>query len=455
MNRFLYLCILLLMGSSWVQGEEEKNRIIVCENGLEMFQWDLDFIKQAQQSIEVIPCFFGGKTACDLLEAIEARFKEVPDLQVHLLASPVLMKEKEWSIIARLYENYPSHFHLELSVQIPKFNPDLVSVDNHVKLFIVDGTYFSAGGTNLEEKHCTDGTYTPDRNPQENEVDALLAAGVRDQDIVGRGPIAKELRKLFFQLYSVWEQYNESKLLVADPATFKDRHYFPVLESGYVERFETCDRIRELAPDQIKYFMGGPHQSKNAITQEYARLIRGAKKEIILSHLYFFPVEPLFQDLMDAVNRGVKLTIVTNGVTEISPESTKLFGWGNRLSYVPMFYGQCFHFWDALYVAQLPVKETEIYEYHIRDMLIHKKTMLIDNTTFVVGSYNLGQKSAYGDYELILVIEDDKVIEDVKKVHEKDLKHSRKVTPKEAYDWYFDPFTAYIGQLQRQFGGII
>jgi phosphatidylserine/phosphatidylglycerophosphate/cardiolipin synthase-like enzyme len=452
-----FLIISFLFCYPLLQGEEGNNKIIVCDNGLEMFQWDLDFLSHAQESVEVIACFFGGKTACDLIEAIKARLQQVPTLQVHLLASPILMKEKEWSMIHELQERYPDNFHLELSTQVASLSPDLLTIDNHVKVFIVDETYFSAGGTNLEEKHCSEGTYTPDRETgeEQTEVDELLPAGMRDQDIVGKGPLARELRKAFFQLYSVWENYNQTQLLEKDLKIFENKHYFEVTNNCFVERFETATEAREVSPQQIKCVIGGPHQPVNAITQEYIRLIGNAKQEIILAHLYFLPVYPIFQALMEAANRGVKLTIVTNGISEFSPISIHFFGWGNRLSYLPMFYGNTYHFWDATYVASLPVKNTHIYEYSLPDMLLHKKMMLIDGKIFVVGSYNMSLKSACGDYELIIVLDSEEIAHDAMKVHQTDLKHSIKVLPQQAFDWYFDPVTSYLGELQKKFSGIL
>lgn len=453
-----YLLVLLLLVFSAPLRAEEKNALIVCDNGLEMMTWDLEFLSKAEHSVEALVCFFGGTTARRLLDAIGIRLEEVPSLQVHVLASPTMITPQDWKIIDNLSSRFPANFHIEFSTQVAKILPDITTIDNHVKLFVVDEIYYSAGGTNCEEHHCSEGTYTPSKKKiVEIETDHVFPAGMRDQDVVGRGPIAAELRKIFFQLFSLWEDYNRTKYLQEDPKHYSQNvHYFDVTgQRLYVERFEQSDRLRELEAQDIRILLGSPHQPVNMITQEYVRLIQSAQKEIILSHLYFFPTDPIFQALMDAVNRGVKLTLITNGLTADSCEGAQLFVWGNRVSYVPMFYGTTFHFWDVLNVVTMPTRNTTIYEYTVPDVILHKKTMLVDRRYFVVGSYNLGMKSAHGDYELILVIDSEKVAADVLQIHRIDVAHSRQVSAQEACGWYFHPFISYWGELQRRFNGFM
>lgn len=454
-----YLISFILLCFAFPSVAEEKNKLIVCENGLEMLDWDLEFLSQAQHSVEALVCFFGGSPAQRLLKAIETRLEEVPDLQVHLLASPVFLLTADWSLLEHLQQRFPSHFHIEFHTQIVKLLPDMTTIDNHVKLFIVDETYYSAGGTNCEEHHCSEGTYPPPKKTtSELTTDILFPAGMRDQDIVGKGPLAAQLRTFFFQLYALWGDYNKTKYLQEDPNLFNQNiHYFDVTgQQPYVERFEHSDRIRELGEKSIRVILGGPQQAtSNAVTQEYIRLIQNAQEEIILSHLYFFPTASIFQALLDAVNRGVKLTLITNGLGDGSCEGAKLFAWANRMSYVPMFYGATFYFWDAWKAQGRTVRNTTIYEYNVPDVLLHKKTMLVDHRYFVVGSYNLGMKSDHGDYELILVIDSEKVAEDVLQIHKVDVEHSRQVSLQEACSWYFHPFISYWGELQRRFNGFM
>lgn len=457
MKRYLCIFLCLFAFTSLNLKGEEKNTIIVCDNGLEMFGWDLEFIRHAKHSIDISACFFGGKIAREMLAEIEARLEACPDIQVKILATPILLEKEDYEIIDRLKKKYPKNFRLEHATNVTIVWPDVTGIDNHVKVCVVDEQYFSMGGTNLDTSQCSDGTYTPPRNTNKTNVIANnLPAGMRDQDIVGRGPMAKELRLMFCKIFALWNHYNKTSRLERDPDSFTDNpFYFDVTEKPFVERFESAQQAVTLEDHQMKFLLSGSHQSKNVITQEYARLIKGAKKEIKIANLYLSPVDEIFNALLDAVNRGVKLTVITNGVSDIAPEYTKYFCWANRMAYVPLFHGKTFHFWDYWSVKDKKPKNTRIYEYHVKDILLHKKMMIVDDEVFAVGSYNLGLKSHLSDYETLMVIRSPEVIKEINKVHDRDLQHSREVSHKEAVDWYFNPTTSYMGEIQKRFSGLL
>ncbi len=455
LKRFLFCTCLFFLAFRPVSAED--NRVIVCENGLEMLAWDLDFLKNAEQSVEMLPCFFGGDIAQILLKAVEKRLSEVSTLQVHMLASAVFMEEEDWDLVHSLRLNYPDNFHFVLAVQVPLFSTEVTTIDNHVKMFVVDEHYFSAGGTNLEERHCSEGTFNP-KKPTKNTKTAanLLSEAMRDQDIVGAGPLAKDLRHLFFDLFSIWENYEKNLILYTDPKkSLSYNHYFEVNATPFAPLFEHSNRIRELKPGKVEIFLGGPHQKNNKVTEKYLSLIREAKEEIILEHLYFLPIDPILEALMDAARRGVKITLVTNGISEKSPDGALCFVWGNRMSYVPLFYGDTFHFWDICSIKKMVPKNTQIFEYNVDQVYLHKKVMLVDRKIALVGSYNFSVKSAYGDYELVCVIDSPEVTGDVYKVFQRDLKFSRQISPQEACEWYFDPFLSCYGTMQKRFSGFM
>ncbi len=437
---------------------EEANSIIVCENGVEMFQWDLDFVRKAEQSIEISAVFLGGDIARELFKVLDERLTQVPHLQVYLLTSPYLLEPIDWEMLKALQAKYPRNLHVEHATTITIMWPDIAGIDNHIKMFIVDEKYFSSGGTNLDYPQCSEGTFTPERKTKD-KISPLcdsLPSGMRDQDIVGKGALAKDLRISFYKLYALWEDFNKTNILKRDPEHFKNQNaYFPVTKQGQVARFDNSERQRFIAPSHIKKTIGGPHQEKNTITDRYVQLIKEAKQEIVIENLYFFPTDAIFKALLDAVNRGIKLTVVTNGISDISPEYSSLFCWATRMQYVPVLYGNTYHFWDAWDLPNKPIKNTRIFEYHVRDVLLHKKAMIVDRKKSIVGSYNLGTRSDMGDYEMIIEMDSAEIAEDILKVFQRDLQVSREVSPAEARSWYFDPVTSYIAELQKRFHGLL
>ena len=457
MKRLLVLFCLWACMASVVLHAEESNMILVTDNGLEMFHWDLDFIRSAQESVEISAPFMGGEIARELLTTLESRLEQVSKLKVYILTTPTLLEKEDWTILERLHKRFPDRFHLEHASTIVIVWPTVTGIDNHVKTCIIDEKYFSTGGTNLDETQCSEGTWTPHKNL--NKIPFLsnnLPAGMRDQDIVGRGPLASDLRHAFFTMYAMWENYNKTGLLIKDPQKFKEKtYYYPVSSQSHVAHFESSPNLRALKSDQIKIFIGGPHQNQNAISEEYLRLIQEAREEIIISNLYFCPIDSIFNALLDAVNRGVKLTVITNGVGDVAPLYTQFFCWANRMSYVPAIYGSAFHFWDAWSMASKPLKNTRIYEYHVKDVLLHKKIMIVDEKVSLVGSYNLGVRSDMGDYEMVVRMNCPEIAADLKRVQEKDLRHSREISSEEACSWYFDPVKASLGEMQKRVHGLI
>lgn len=436
---------------------EEKNVLIACDNSLEMFEWDLEFIRHATQCIEVSACFCGGAIFRRLLDALETRMRECPSLQVYLLASQTVMEKRDIKRVKDLVKAFPEQLHFQYTANVAVLSPDYSTIDNHVKCMIIDETYFSTGGTNLDTL-CCEGTFTPERQDRDNALSGLdLAAGSRDQDVVGRGPIAKVLRKGFYKLFALWEDYfTNQEILNKDLDAFETschNHYVPLNRAlaPYVPAFEkSSEKIRV---DHIRAIFSGPMHHPNKITQEYKRLIDNAQKEIIIENLHFHPAKAIFQSLIQATHRDLSIKVITNGVTAIAPAYTEFFSWASRINYFPLFVGKEFHFWEKNAARNAPIKNVNIYEYSVKDIVLHKKMMLIDQKYAVIGSYNLGTKSDKSDYELILVIESAEFGKKVAKIFEKDRSFSQEISVDDALYWYFDPIIGYIAGAQKQFHG--
>lgn len=453
------ICLLLLLVTSlWSSLKAEENVLIACDNGLEMLDWDLEFISHAEHSIELSACFAGGEVFLSMLNGIEKQLALHPALQAYVLMTPVMLDGESKQRIETLLQRYPNNFHVEHAMNVTVFWPDLTAIDNHCKILVVDETYFSCGGSNFVDYLCSEGTTTPVRNPKIPIPFAPeeFPAGARDQDVVGRGPLASQLREAFYELFGIWSHYRSTLSLEVNPEAFKHLyHPLNLDQKPFVSRFESADQLVSLPEGSIQFILGGPHQKNNCITQEYVRLIENAREEIIIANMYFCPLKPIMDALMGAVNRGVRITLITNGVSDVAPAYTKFFCWANRVNYVPIFYGSTFRFWDASYCARLPIKNVQVFEYHVKDILLHKKVMIVDKQYFVIGSYNLGTKSAMSDYELILSSSSKELAREALKVLEKDLRHTREVSAEEARNWYFDPYTSYLGEIQRRFHGLL
>lgn len=461
MNKFaallLFICTPFIGFAEEVAPPSENNVIIVCDNGLDMLAWDHEFIALAQQSIEINACFCGGPLLRKLIAACEERLLACPNLLVRFIGSDVLQEDEDAALIVEMQKRYPVRFKFQHTANVLALFPDYSTIDNHVKCVIIDEKYFSAGGTNLDELLCSNGTYTPERN-KKGGFGQNGPAAARDQDVVGRGPMAKLLRVLFYKHFAMWEDYSNKNgtQFVRDPEVFKDNNLYWPLDPNLeivVTSFDTDSRLRQVP--KMELVLGGPMQKSNLITEAYVKLIKEARQEIVIGNMYFNPVPTVRKEFLNAANRGIDITLYTNGISEMAPSYTSLFCWANRINYAPLFYGRDFHYWDAFTAKNQPLRKTRIFEYNVKDILYHKKVMVVDRRYSIVGSYNLGTRSDSSDYEMVLVIDSPEVAQDLLEVFGRDRPLSVEVKPSDALSWYFDPMIGYIAGTQQQFHGFI
>jgi phosphatidylserine/phosphatidylglycerophosphate/cardiolipin synthase-like enzyme len=451
MKKFIFLFLVIF---SFQKVKAEDHQIIVCENSLEMIQWAHKLIGHAEQSIEFSPCFFGGQLLHEMLGTIEAKLKTHPKLKVSLIMSMAFLEPSDIELVTRLQKQYFRQFHVSFTSSVITIGQDLVAVDNHVKMLVVDEQYFIVGGTNYDYSICSEGTTTPKKRIKDCLIGSKLSSGARDQDVIGKGCVAKELRYHFYLLSALWDDYNKSKKLAsADPYFYASKSRIWDLDETKKRPLQAFDSFQDkvsLADHHIQMILGSPTDSPNKITKAYCDLINSAEKEIWIGNLHYAPVDPIAKALMQAVKRGVKVHVISNGVHDNSPESTRFISLPNRLYYIPTFYGRTFGFFDKSKCQKMPVGAVKIYEYNVFDILYHKKVMIVDNHTFVVGSYNLGFRSDNSDHELIMIIQNSEVAHKARTILQRDILFSREVTPQMARDWYFDPILNYQAEVQRK-----
>ncbi|MCH9609347.1 MAG: Cardiolipin synthase [Chlamydiales bacterium] len=450
--RKLILVLCLLFGV--LKGEDVK--IIACDNSLEMVDWGLEFIQHAEQSIDFAACFFGGEVLQTYLKSIEEQMRKHPKLKVNILMMPTFLEPRDKEFLFRLEREFTRQLHVTQTSSVIHVGKELFAIDNHVKMLVVDETYFTMGGTNLDDALCAEGTFPKERRKKEVLIGDKLPSGARDQDVVGRSAlIAKEMRQKFHKLTTVWDEYNKYKRFAStNPDDFEGKTRYEEIDKGrrpFVEKFECADEPITIDSSQIKMILSGSMHNPNWITQEYCHLIENAKKEIVIGNLHFAPAEPMMDKLINASKRGVKTTVITNGIHDRAPSCNAYMSWPNRMNYLPLLYGKKFSFWEKSRCKNTPKCDAHFYEYYVKDILYHKKVMVVDRRYFVIGSYNLGLRSDQADYEYVFVIDSPQVAEEALKVLDKDIKFSLPVSEKKIQEWYFKPMISYQAEVQKQF----
>src|SRR5258706_8548763 len=115
---------------------------------------------------------------------------------------------------------------------------------------------------------------------------------------------------------------------------------------------------------------------KNEISITYVNMLRNATSHVTFLCAYFLPGRLIRHQLRYAVNRGVKIKVITAGVSDV-----RLAKYAERFMYD----------WLLRY-------NIELYEY--RPTVLHGKIAVCDNHWMTIGSYNINDISAYASIEL-------------------------------------------------------
>ncbi len=420
----------------------------------------IELLKSAKKSIEMSCGYADGEILRRVIDVLKGHLETNPAIQIHFMVSQNtgLFSKKDQQTLLDMKKAYPNNF----KYLITDFSGLLIqegglyTTENHCKFVIVDEKYFQLGGTNLVD-NLSRSEYDPSYDPKTIQQ-AFLPKASSDQDIIGSGPMAKKLREEF---YMIWELYKTKGSLRnnAGPLKFAQTEYFPVPVEGrgVYEAFENSpDLIRNVKAYAL---VSGPRLNYHEIGDYISYYTSIANSTIDIAHMYFFPVDRLYFQLIDASKRNVAITLVTNGLRmkpSTSNSTIALYAYINRVNYLPIILGKTFNFWQKDAAKKSPLKPAKIYEYNVPLVLYHKKVMVFDNRYAVVGSYNLGAKSENSDFEVNVVIDSEEVSRQLLGMIEKDKPVSEEIGINSAIDWHFSFFYNIMKAFESTFfDGII
>jgi cardiolipin synthase len=120
---------------------------------------------------------------------------------------------------------------------------------------------------------------------------------------------------------------------------------------------------------------------KREITNSYLEMFKTAKSHILIMSPYFLPGELIRRRIKQAVKRGVKITVIQAGISDIAMSK-----YAERYLYRWLF-----------------KNKIEIFEY--QKSVLHGKIAVCDGRWITVGSYNVNNLSAYASIELNLDVD--------------------------------------------------
>ncbi len=416
--------------------------VLVTRDSQESVEWKTTLIRHAEQSIELSGNFCGGKVFRDLLDVIGQRLGEREPLKVHLLTNDDLLEKADLAKLAALKAQFPQRFHFLISQAKIKCSPVPMSVDNHVKLLIVDGKYFITGGSGLQKSLCGAGDKIPEDDPTLPIQSRLLAGGVRDMDVVVTGTLAATLRVEYFKLLAIWErEMGVDEQLV--------QRYFSLKDAGAMASIAELDGHARLVRDSsIQAVVSCIENPRNACTEQIVETIQRAQRKIRLAQLCFNPVKKIREALQVAVQRGVEIELIVTGGGKRGTFLGNMITQASRSNYLSLMVGHkitSLHTKQALQGQVLP--HVKIYEYAVPNIMYHKKVLTIDDRYTWIGSYNLSIKSHFADYELMLKIDSPAVVKAVESV----LDHDRDAVTPPAFPIAFEHAYPWVSRFSAWF----
>lgn len=306
------------------------------------------------------------KISTDFLNILKEKAKE--GVEVRLLLDRVGSHRFNKKMVQSLRENGVM-FSYSHTPRLPFLFYSL-QARNHRKITIIDGKIGYIGGYNIGKEYIN---LDPKLKPWRDYHLKIMGEGVAG------------LQKEFL---TDWHLDTKIDLL-------ENPEYFPELPKG------PCRH--QLIPSKGAY-----------IEDTFSAMIRNAETNIIIGTPYFIPSQRLLNDLFDALNRGVFLTILVP-----------------KMADHPLVKEGSYFFFRKL------IKEGALV-YEFANGFYHAKTIIIDNKICDIGTANFDHRSLFLNYEINCYIYDRDFIQKAREVIETDISCSERMTLEHLNR--FDPF---------------
>lgn len=339
----------------------DGNRIEPLENGDEIFPAMLEAIRNAQRSITFETfIYWSGETGKAFADALAERARA--GIKVHVLLDWVGSHKMKPSLLKQIESS---------GAQLQRYHPlrwyTLARMNNrtHRKLLVVDGTIGFTGGVGIADLwsgHAQDPKHW------------------RDVHFRIEGQVVAQLQAVFM---SNWIKTSNHVLQGED--------YFP--------------KLHPAGDHPAQMFSSSPAGGSESMQLMYLMMLASATRTIDLSAAYFVPEELTRKVLVEAMQRGVKLRILTPGphIDSSMAREASRSQWGELL-------------------------EAGALMHEYQPTMIHNKLMIVDGLLTSVGSTNFDNRSFSLNDEASLNVYDTSFAARMTRVFEHDLQSGRQVT---------------------------
>lgn len=402
---------------------ETKTGVYVLEDGSGSMVARAWLSEYAEKTIDIQYFIFStdnvGLIACDyLVRAADRGVKVrilVDDIMVDADAEDILVFNSHENISVKIY-NPGVNLGKNIFQTIGKFATDFRDANQrmHNKTFIVDDKVVITGGRNIADEYFD---YDREYN-------------FRDRDILLIGKESKNVKASFNDFWNSSLSHDVAKVINTQPENITDANRFDNLHEYACNPDNFWPQVRERIKalpetfktivdsgalvwlDDVDFISDAPGKNDGesglggggASTDALIELVRNAKTSIDIQTPYLITTE-LSQNLFrEAVERGVKVRILTNSLA--STDNVEAFsGYQSGRKALLETGVKIFEFRPD---AQI---RSAIMTGELQDVLIdqpifglHAKSMVIDNEITVIGTFNLDPRSANLNTECLVVV---------------------------------------------------
>lgn len=249
----------------------------------------------------------------------------------------------------------------------------------HDKLIVADGERMIAGGRNVESPYFGFGHQ-------------LARRDYIDADLLVEGAAAAAARVYFEKLWASREvrpspaQATPEELAVAEAAL--DEHWSWLdarIRLAQADPFRRPPPRREVGEVDFLHDPVGKKGEAPGVGHGLLALLDGARESIVIESPYLVPSRAFRRGLARALERGVRVRILTNSLSTTDNLWPQAGYVGQRKNLV----GQGVELWELT-----------------GERTLHSKAAVVDGETVIVGSFNLDPRSEHLNTELALVVGD-------------------------------------------------
>ena len=280
----------------------------------------------------------------------------------------------------------------------------------HNKTFIVDGRVAITGGRNIADEYFD---YDQDYNFRDRDV-LLMGTGARDIqtsfDAFWSHPLAVNLVASEAAGVDALEFYRSVQAYACDPENFWPEiralidgipDAIPhLIEAGRLHRLEGMRFVSDVpGKNDAKGYSGGGKSTEALID-----LVASAQESVMIQSPYLVLTDLGLTLFADAVARGVEVTILTNSLC--STDNLEAFNGYQRIREELVGSGvKVFEYRpDAEIRKRLITAEKQARSGYVPTFGLHAKSMVIDHSTTVIGTFNLDPRSANLNTECVAIM---------------------------------------------------